>query len=233
MLQLLHPLLQIYFLLHELRKAALTPEGRVRAQQRPAHRGPHPSWTPLGGSSRTCSLSMATWRAWCASAGTLSPPVLGAGASFSTPSWAAAARLQRRWQRSFCSFNCPRSRACSSSALAKAEWKNSTCGGEGTRAFVADTQDQRGVGGQAERHASSQGLGAHACGWRMTRWLTTAPRGGWGTTRDGGKKPQRRVSERNRWGWGRVAVGGVRQARSGEVRSPGPLGSPAPPAHSA
>lgn len=30
-------------------------------------------------------------------------------------------------------------------------------------------------------------------------------------TRDGGRKPQR-VSERNRWGWGGVAVGGVRQA---------------------
>lgn len=91
MLQLLYPLLQIHFLLHERCETALKPQQQVRARQR-SDRRPPPFLDPTGGDPLTCSLSMATWRAWWVSAGTLSPRVPEAGTSFSAPSWAGAAR---------------------------------------------------------------------------------------------------------------------------------------------
>ena len=49
MLQLLHPFLQIHFLLHELRKAALRPEGQGQGSAATCPQGPPPFLDPTGG----------------------------------------------------------------------------------------------------------------------------------------------------------------------------------------
>lgn len=57
MLQLLHPLLQLHFLLHELQEAALWPEQQGQGQ---AARPGGPTLPGLASDWLTCSLSMAT-----------------------------------------------------------------------------------------------------------------------------------------------------------------------------
>lgn len=118
------PLLPVYFLLHELRKAALL-EGQGQAPARPAHRGPHPSWTPGGAPPTACPWpqeGLVRLRRPVSPSpgggGLLFPPVLGCGCQ----DYRGAGR------RGFCSLQLPRSGPAHPQHWPKAEWKNSTCG---------------------------------------------------------------------------------------------------------
>lgn len=88
MFQLLHPLLELHLLLHDLQEAALKP----KQQGQDSGDLPRTHTSSVGKGSLTCSFSMATCRAWGLSSDPQLSPLLGTRACSVGSLWDGAAR---------------------------------------------------------------------------------------------------------------------------------------------